>query len=236
MKRSFKLVEFKKEEKHYVGNVHDLCVDEDHSYNVNRVIVHNSACLTTQQTAIGYPMASLIENCKKEKTLLEDNCVNAAKIVADGGMQKYSDIIKALALGADYVMLGSILNKALESSADTFMGNKKYDSWTEPGDKIDQYDPMYGVMLKSGTKFFKKYRGMSTKEIQKEIKSNGKLKTSEGIIKLQQVEYTLAQWTENFTDYLRSTMSYCGAKDLEQFRNEVSYNFITQNSLNRFKK
>ena len=68
-------------------------------------------------------------------------------------MQKYSDIIKALALGADYVMLGGILNKCLESAADTYIGNKKYNSWTEPGDKIDQYNDVFKNMLKSGTKF-----------------------------------------------------------------------------------
>lgn len=190
-----------------------------------------SACLTTQQTAIGFPMASLISECHDMKLDMK----KPPLIVADGGMQKYSDIIKALALGADYVMLGGILNKTLESAADTFIGNKKYESWTEPGDKINQYDPIYGTMLKSGTKFYKKYRGMSTKEIQKEIKPTAKIKTSEGIIKLQQVEYTLSQWVENFNDYLRSAMSYTDSIDLESFKN-AKYNFITENVLNRFKK
>jgi GMP reductase len=51
-----------------------------------------------------------------------------SKIVADGGFREYSDIIKALALGADYVMLGSILNKCLESSGDTYWKGIKVSS------------------------------------------------------------------------------------------------------------
>ena len=37
-----------------------------------------------------------------------------ANIIADGGMKSYSDIIMSLALGADYVMIGSIFNKCLD--------------------------------------------------------------------------------------------------------------------------
>ncbi len=189
------------------------------------------ACLTTQQTKIGYPMASLINECFIHK---QEFCLTT-KIVADGGMKKYSDVIAALSLGADYVMLGSIFNKALESAANTFIGNKKYNSWTEPGDQIDQYTEHYSAMLKSGTKFYKKFRGMSTKEIQKEM-GNTKLKTSEGIIKLIEVEYTLSQWIENFSDYLKSAMSYSGTNNLKEFREETEFIFITENSLNRYKK
>ncbi|MCK9445669.1 IMP dehydrogenase [bacterium] len=216
-----------------VANPHTYKILSDIGVDYIRIgIGFGAACLTTQQTSIGYTMASLIDDCKK----ISHKCNTPAKIVADGGMQKYSDIIKAIALGSDFVMLGSILNKTLESASDTYIGNKKYNSWTEPGDKIDQYNDVYKNMLKSGTKFYKKFRGMSTKEIQKEIKPDGKLKTSEGIVKLQEVEYTLSQWVENFNDYLKSAMSYTNCRNLEEFKNDVEYNFISQNSLNRFKK
>ena len=58
-------------------------------------IGNGNACSTTQHTGIGYPMASLIQECYDASCLLN----NPAKIVADGGMKTYSDIIKALALG-----------------------------------------------------------------------------------------------------------------------------------------
>lgn len=194
-------------------------------------IGNGGGCLTTQQTGIGYPMASLIhESCKlqKERAL-------TAKIVADGGFKKYSDVIKALALGADYVMLGSILNKSLESAGETFEGNKKYDSWTEPGNKVDQYSEEIKDRFLIGGKFYKKFRGMSTKDVQKSL-GRSVIKTSEGISKMQPVEYTLDGWTENFTDYLKSAMSYTDCTTIGEFIGKVRFNMITKNSLERFSK
>jgi len=157
---------------------HDLTVENKNSYTANRYIVHN--CLTTQQTGVGYPMASLINECSKMKLLMH----NAAGIVADGGFKSYSDIIKALALGADYVMLGSILNKTLESSGDTFEANRKHDSWTQPGAQVNQYSEEVGLLFKAGNKFYKKFRGMSTKEAQIAM-GKETLTTSEGVNRMQ---------------------------------------------------
>ena len=191
-----------------------------------------SGCLTSQNVSIGYPMASLINECYKISCRLD----TPAKIVADGGFNKYSDIIKALNLGADQIMLGGVFNKALESCADTFMGNIKHEGWTEPGKKINQYDEKYIDMLKSGARIFKKYRGMSTKEVQAKLKKDSDIKTSEGIVKMNQVEYTLDGWTENFIDYLKSAMSYCNCKTLDDFVGKEQYVLITNNALERFKK
>jgi len=90
-------------------------------------------------------------------------------------------------------------------------------------------------MFKNGTKFFKKFRGMSTKEVQKKL-GNKILKTSEGITKMNPVEYTLEGWVENFTHYLSTAMSYTDKKDLDDFIGNVKYNIITQNSFKRFNK
>ena len=194
-------------------------------------IGNGAGCLTTVQTGVGYPMASLIHETakiQKERNL-------ETKIVADGGFKKYADIIKALALGADYVMLGSIFNKALESCGETYEENKKYNSWTEPGEKVDQYSKDISIQFNSGKKFFKKFRGMSTKEVQKSL-GKTELKTSEGITKMQPVEYTLESWVENFRDYLRSAMSYTDCTTIGEFIGKVKFNMITKNSLERFNK
>lgn len=66
-----------------------------------------SCCITSTQTAIHYPLASLISDICDLRPK-EYHC----KVIADGGMKNYSDIIKCLALGADYVMCGSIFTKA----------------------------------------------------------------------------------------------------------------------------
>jgi IMP dehydrogenase/GMP reductase len=194
-------------------------------------IGNGAGCLTTQQTGIGYPMASLIHESSK----IQQERNLSTRIVADGGFKKYSDIIKALALGADYVMLGSIFNKALESIGETYEANKKYDSWTEPGDKVDQFSKDVVLQFEAGKKFYKKFRGMSTKDVQKSLGKTD-LKTSEGISKMQPVEYTLSGWTENFTDYLRSAMSYTDCRTLGEFIGKVRFNLITKNSFERFHK
>jgi hypothetical protein len=194
-------------------------------------IGNGAGCLTTVQTGVGYPMASLIHETAK----IQQERNLSTKIVADGGFKKYADVIKALALGADYVMLGSIFNKALESCGETFEGNKKYDSWTEPGEKVDQYSKDVFNQFLSGKKYFKKFRGMSTKEVQKSLGKTD-LKTSEGISKMQPVEYTLNGWIENFKDYLKSAMSYTDCLSLGEFIGKVRFNKITKNSMERYLK
>lgn len=213
--------------------VNDLTVEGDHSYTVgsSHVVVHN--CLTTQQSAIGYPMASLIHECYKKKKYKKLDI----KIVADGGFREYADIIKALALGADYVMLGGMFNKLLESCAPTYRGNKDHGSWKEAGEKIDQYDPENKVLMKYGIKFYKKFRGMSTKEVQRDWGvEESKVRTSEGISKINEVTDTLDGWMENFDHYLRNALSYCGASGLDEYIGQAEWNLITPSALKRFRK
>ena len=182
-----------------------------------------SGCLTSANTGIHYPMASLINECFKLKKINNYK----TKIVADGGFKNYDDIIKALALGADYIMLGGILNKTLESCSKT---------------KLFNIIPLNEVMSETiwyqypflRKYMYKNFRGMSTKEVQKKW---GKLTltTSEGISKNNKIEYTLSQWVDNFSDYLRSAMSYTDSKNLEEFRDSEIV-FISQNALKRFDK
>jgi len=191
-------------------------------------IGNGNGCLTTVQTGIGYPMASLISECYKIKNMRP--FTSKTNIVADGGFKKYSDVIKALALGANYVMLGSILNKCLESTGETtkLNGDKSHE-------EINQYSEYTKELFNVDTPLFKVFRGMSTKEVQK---SWGKenLTTSEGVVKVQQVEYTIEGWVNNFESYLKSAMSYTDKKELHQFIGGVKYNHITMNAFKRFDK
>ena len=190
-------------------------------------IGNGGGCLTTQQLGIGYPMASLIQECYHISLGLD----RTAKIVADGGMQKYSDIIKAIALGADYVMLGSIINKCLESCGDNYFQVDPNQSASKvkitPEEALERY--------KDGKQVLKLFRGMSTKEVQKKW-GNENLKTSEGVVRYREVEYTLNQWVENFESYLRSAMSYCNARNLSDFVDNAEFINITPNAFNRFNK
>jgi hypothetical protein len=197
-----------------------------------RVGVGNgSGCSTSVHTGIGYPLASLIHDIHQGKS---DYAGKPAKVVADGGIKKYADIIKALALGADYVMCGGLFNKALESAGNTYSANKKFEGYTVPGDQVDQYSDEVTIAFKMGSVYYKKFRGMSTKEVQAHL--GNELRSSEGVTRMIQVEYTIAGWVENFIDYLSSAMSYTDSKDLQSFIGKPEWNLITQNSLNRFNK
>jgi IMP dehydrogenase/GMP reductase len=181
-----------------------------------------SGCLTSANTGVHYPMASLINECYQYKK----KGGYKTKIIADGGFRNYDDIIKAIMLGADYVMLGGILNKCLESCSTTKLF----------GIPLSTYWSTYiWYNHKWMRKYLKKsFRGMSTKEVQKKW-GRESLKTSEGIVKTNPVEYTLEQWVENFTDYLKSAMSYTNSKTLKEFR-ESEFVFITENALKRYNK
>jgi len=185
-------------------------------------IGNGGGCLTTQQTGVGYPMASLIS----ESFEISKRLPKAAKIVADGGFKKYSDVIKALALGADYVMLGSILNKALESAGETTNGKDEV---------IDQYSEIAKNYLDVDIPLYKTFRGMSTKEVQVDW-GRTNIKTSEGVVKKNMVEYTVSGWVDNFTHYLKSAMSYTNATTLESFKGNVDYMIISENAFLRYNK
>lgn len=180
-------------------------------------------CLTAMNTGIGYSVASLINQCSNIKKNLIKNNQRYPKIVADGGFREYSDIIKALALGSDYVMLGSILNKSLESAGDTYWKGIKLST------------SIAKILWKRKFRLEKKFRGMSTKEVQKKW-GKEKLTTSEGVVRMRTVKYTLSGWRENFEDYLKSAMSYTNSRTLVDFIGRVDWTIISQNSFNRFNK
>lgn len=182
-----------------------------------------SACLTSANTGVHYPMASLIEECFK----IKKETGSKTKIIADGGFRNFDDIIKALAIGADYVMIGGILNKTLESCSNI----KLFNLINISHNRAEMLWEKYPILRKH---MYKSFRGMSTKEVQKKWNKN-KLRTSEGIIKSNKVEYRLNKWVDNFIDYLKSAMSYTNSKNLDEFK-ETDYILITENALHRFKK
>ena len=222
-----RLVEITKiERKPFSGKTYDLCVKDNHSYNINGIIVHNSACLTASNTGIYAPYFSLLQEIYGIKQRIGGKC----KIIADGNIKAYRDIQKAL-IYADYVMIGGIFNKAMESAGKTTYG-KSY--WNVNGNKIfrpiktlftygkeiprKKFDKAFKDFKAGKLVIFKQYRGMSTKQAQQNIDKNAKLKTAEGKVFYQKVEYNLPGWAENETDFLRSAMSYTNSRDLDEYK------------------
>lgn len=91
----YKLIEIETISKRkYKGQVTDLSVLDDNSYTVYKKCVHNCGCLTTVQTGIGYPMASLINECREIRYYSQHH----PKIVADGGFKNTQILLKRLHL------------------------------------------------------------------------------------------------------------------------------------------
>lgn len=185
-----------------------------------------SGCITTSNVSIHYPQASLINECKKikESVVCNRDLRKKPAIVADGGIRNYDHVIKALALGADYVMIGSLFAQCIESAGDKFDITDNYfhyNNWNDQSLRINGKDEWYGIYkLLRNEKFIGelkvKFFGMASADGQKSI-SGEKTKTAEGITKWLPVKYTLKGWTENMISYLRSAMSYTDCTTLNEF-------------------
>lgn len=214
-----------------------------------------NGCLTTSNSSIHYPIASLIDRCKFVKNIADngfdenDNPKSYFKshpyLVADGGIRGYADVIKALGLGADYVMIGSLFSSLLESAAPLNIEgyNNHYLYFYKDGiinngvedilniwKGLDSEFPVISDELEKQKKDFikdmksitKEFYGMSTKKAQKLINPSAKTKTSEGCTKYITVKETVKQWTDNMIDYMRSAMSYTDKQTIDEFKGNVN--------------
>jgi IMP dehydrogenase/GMP reductase len=180
-------------------------------------------CLTSTQTSVHYPLASLISSCYEQKKFLS----NPAKIVVDGGIRNYSDIIKSLNLGADYVMLGSLISKSYDLPKENYI--KVFNKYCKINSSLSNY-----IFSKTKIPLYRKTEGMSSKSVQKLW--GKKLTTSEGNVTYQKVSHTVNSFVNNLNDYLKSAMSYSNCKTLEEFIGNQNFIFITENSFKRINK
>lgn len=190
-----------------------------------------NVCSTSSNTSIHYPVFSLLNEIYDVKMRISGKC----KIVADGGIHGFRDIQKAL-LYADYVMIGSLFNKAIESAGKTTYGtfyfNIRGKKLARPiktllyfGKEVPQekYGEVMRLIKAGKLTVWKELFGMSTKIAQVLVNQANsqeakRLKTSEGLLKYQKVEYDIAGWAENETDFLRSAMSYTNSHTLEEYK------------------
>lgn len=183
-----------------------------------------NVCTTSVQTGMHYPMGSLLIKLKEEKDFVQKSIklgakyLSTPKIIADGGFKRIDQCVKALALGADFVMLGEILAKSEEACG--------------------QIVPSAGM----GDRY-REYFGMSTERAQIIVNKNSLYpienftpKHSEGQVKSTKISYALKEWTADFEHALRSSMSYAGSKNLNQFIGKVNYEYMTPVTYNAYMK
>jgi IMP dehydrogenase len=141
------------------------------------------------------------------------NCVDAASkkdipIIADGGIRYSGDIAKALASGAESVMLGSLLAGMEESPGETILyEGRQYKAYRGMGS-------MGAMKEGSGDRYFQE-GAEATKLVPEGI---------EGIVPYRgSVRNTIHQLVGG----LRASMGYCGAKDLNSYHKNAVFVQIT---------
>lgn len=206
-----------------------------------RLSIGSGSQCTTANTGIFYPMASLIKATRAVRTDVRFEIADGnheyrsiPKIVADGGFNTYGDIIKALAIGADYVMCGKIFAKTVEACGEINSNIKPLNYNTSTDGPFNEWVRTQNIERIKFLECYREYYGMSTKRAQKEFGKKGN-KTEEGIGSILPITYTLKDWVTEFADYLRSSMSYTNHKSIDSFIGDVRYEYLSPTTIRTFK-
>ncbi len=166
-----------------------------------------SICTTRVIAGVGYPQFSAVLE------VAEAIKGSGVPVIADGGIRYTGDIPKAIAAGADCVMLGSLLAGTKES----------------PGETI----------IYEGRKF-KSYRGMGSIEAMKQgskdryfqdVEDDIKKLVPEGIVGRVPYKGDLYESIHQFIGGLRAGMGYCGAKNIETLKETGQFIKITTSGI-----
>ncbi|MBT8271713.1 MAG: IMP dehydrogenase, partial [Bacteroidia bacterium] len=166
-----------------------------------------SICTTRVIAGVGYPQLSAVMEVSHA---LKDSGV---PVIADGGIRYTGDIPKAIAAGADSVMLGSLLAGTHES----------------PGETI----------IYEGRKF-KSYRGMGSVEAMKQgskdryfqdVEDDIKKLVPEGIVGRVPFKGELYESIHQFVGGLRAGMGYCGSKDIQALKEQARFVKVTASGI-----
>lgn len=227
-----------------VGNIanpetYELAVESGVDY-IRCSIGTGDGCITQTNTGVGYPIVSLIDEIVKVRETLKQSgkYTKFPKIIADGGIRNYCDVIKAIAVGADYVMIGGLLSKLFESASKCIFYTKEEGEvqldWENFTCNKDIKYKGEGHFLYKGKSIdlYKLFYGMASTLGQKDIKS--KHGVPEGVTKMFRVQNTLEEWTINLTHYMKSAMSYTNSLNLSDLQkaNVIVVSFNTYNSIN----
>lgn len=168
-----------------------------------------SICTTRVVAGVGYPQLSAV---MQVAAALKAKGIQIP-VIADGGIRYTGDIVKAIAAGADCVMLGSLLAGIKESPGETiiFEGRK-----------------------------FKSYRGMGSVEAMQhgskdryfqDVEDDIKKLVPEGIVGRVPYKGELQESMHQFIGGLRAGMGYCGAKDIETLKETGRFVRITTSGI-----
>jgi IMP dehydrogenase/GMP reductase len=194
--------------------VYDIEVEDDsHSFVADNAIVHNSICTTRVVAGVGVPQITAIYDVAQVARAA------GVPVIADGGMQYSGDIAKAIAAGADSVMLGSLLAGVEESPGELLFIN---------GKQFKSYRGMGSAMQSRGKADGRSYS--RDRYAQDDVLSDDKL-VPEGIEGQVPYRGPLSGVAHQLVGGLRAAMGYCGARTIADMQEHARLVRITASGL-----
>lgn len=170
--------------------------------SIRNNIGSGSICITRGVSGFGYPsLSSVLESA-------DEGDKYGVPVVADGGIDHSSQMVKFLAAGARAVMLGKVLARAKESSG--------------PRQRNPETGEVYVI-----------YRGMASDSARRTLEaaeaklSTAEAKRPEGVERTVKERGTVAEIVEELCKGAQSGFTYGGVVNIEQLRNEVDFVRIT---------
>ncbi|MCJ7603162.1 MAG: IMP dehydrogenase [Desulfobulbaceae bacterium] len=162
-----------------------------------------SICTTRVVAGVGVPQLTAIYNCKKAAEKY------GIPVIGDGGIKHSGDITKAIGIGADVIMIGSLFAGCDETPGETFLyQGRTYKGYRGMGS--------LGAMKK----------GSSDRYFQDEIDSPAKL-VPEGIEGKVPFRGPICDTIYQLVGGLRSGMGYLGARDIKDLQKKAKFVRIT---------
>ena len=163
-----------------------------------------SICTTRIIAGIGVPQLQAVMDCARASKEMN------VPIIADGGIKYSGDVVKALAAGANTVMLGGLFATCEEAPGDIYESNgKKYRTYRGMG-SIE-------AMAKGSTDRY--------------FQTGHKKLVAEGVQGIVEVKTTVEELVFQLVGGLKAGMGYCGSKDIPTLQEKGTFIKITNNAL-----
>lgn len=163
-----------------------------------------SICTTRIIAGIGVPQLQAVMDCARASKEMN------VPIIADGGIKYSGDVVKALAAGANTVMLGGLFATCEEAPGDIYESNgKKYRTYRGMG-SIE-------AMAKGSTDRY--------------FQTGHKKFVAEGVQGIVEVKTTVEELVFQLVGGLKAGMGYCGSKDIPTLQEKGTFIKITNNAL-----
>lgn len=163
-----------------------------------------SICTTRIIAGIGVPQLQAVMDCARASKEMD------VPIIADGGIKYSGDVVKALAAGANTVMLGGLFATCEEAPGDIYESNEKK---------------------------YRTYRGMGSIEAMAKGSTDRYFQTghkkfvAEGVQGIVEVKTTVEELVFQLVGGLKAGMGYCGSKDIPTLQEKGTFIKITNNAL-----